>query len=59
MKLKIVNVLKDGREIEDITGHVVKMDEADVLYKIIGGMNKKRNNGGTYEDSRECDREGN
>lgn len=33
----IINVLKDGTVVPDLTGHVVQMDQAIEAYEVIGG----------------------
>ena len=37
----IRHVLKDGSEVNDIEGYVIRMDDHEELYKIIDGMNQK------------------
>lgn len=39
--MRVIHVLKDGSEIDDITGHVVKMDDAGTLYSLIREINRK------------------
>lgn len=39
--MRVIHILKDGSEIEDITGHVVKMEDAGTLYEMIRGINRK------------------
>lgn len=39
--MRVIHVLKDGSEIDDITGRVVKMDDAETLYSMIREINRK------------------
>lgn len=39
--MRVIHVLKDGSEVEDITGHVVRVEDAEPLYKMIRGINRK------------------
>lgn len=39
--MRVIHVLKDGSEIEDITGHVVRVEDAEPLYKMIREINRK------------------
>lgn len=39
--MRIIHILKDGSQVEDITGRVVKMDDADTLYSLIREINRK------------------
>lgn len=36
------NILKDGTEISDLTGHVVKQEDAENLYILLDAINNKR-----------------
>ena len=36
--------LKDGRVLEDITGHIVKKEDAPMAYSLIDHMNHEREN---------------
>lgn len=42
--MHVIHILKDGSQVEDITGHVVKMDDAAPLYHMIREINRKSNN---------------
>lgn len=33
--MKIIHILKDGTELEDINGHVVKSEEVPLLYETL------------------------
>lgn len=39
--MRVIHILKDGSEIEDITGHVVRVEDAGALYKMIRDINRK------------------
>ena len=39
--MRVIHVLKDGSQVEDITGHVVKMEDAGTLYSLIREINRK------------------
>ena len=39
--MRVIHVLKDGSEVEDITGHVVKVEDAGALYGLIRDINRK------------------
>ena len=39
--MRVIHILKDGSRIDDITGHVVKMEDAETLYKMIRDINRK------------------
>ena len=51
--MRVIHVLKDGSEIEDITGHVVRVEDAEPLYKMIREINRKS------EQSQNCTLSGN
>lgn len=36
------HILKDGTVLDDITGHVVKMEDAKVVYQIMDKLNEER-----------------
>lgn len=38
--MAVVHILKDGSVIEDITGHVVRMEDAGPLYELIDRINR-------------------
>lgn len=38
----VIHVLKDGTVLDDITGHVVKMEDAKVVYEILDKINRER-----------------
>lgn len=37
----VLHVLKDGTRPEDITGHVVKVRDAEVVYNLMDEMNRR------------------
>lgn len=39
--MRVIHILKDGSEVDDITGRVVKMDDARMLYSLIYEINSK------------------
>ena len=39
--MRVIHVLKDGSQVEDITGHVVRIEDAGTLYKMIREINRK------------------
>lgn len=38
----VKHILSNGSVLDDITGHVVKQEEAQLVYEIIGRINKER-----------------
>ena len=36
------HILKDGRELKDIRGHIVKAEDAKTAYKVIDELNEER-----------------
>lgn len=39
--IKVINVLKDGTIIEDLTGHVVRRADCPGAYEVMQNMNRK------------------
>ena len=39
----IHHILKDGTEVTDIAGHVIKVDQFEVLYQTINSINERVN----------------
>lgn len=37
----VIHILKDGSVVEDITGHVVRIEDARPLYDLIDSINRK------------------
>ena len=46
--MKIHHVLRDGTRTDDISGHVVKVEDAESVYALISQMNQRKvvNHGG-------------
>ena len=40
MMITIKHVLKDGTQVDDITGHVIKAEDHPVLYEVINRIQK-------------------
>lgn len=40
-QIKIHHILKDGTEVKDIKGHLIKAEEFPVLYEVINRIQKK------------------
>lgn len=40
MDVRIHHVLKDGTQVDDITGHMIKAADYPVLYEVINRINK-------------------
>lgn len=40
----IKHILKNGTELKDITGHVVKVEDAQAAYEILRSINEKKKN---------------
>lgn len=41
--MRVIHILKDGSRVDDISGHVVRMEDAETLYKMIRKINSKTN----------------
>jgi hypothetical protein len=44
--MSVIHILKDGSVVKDITGHVVRVEDAGPLYQLIDSINrgaKKKN----------------
>ena len=39
--MAVIHILKDGSIVKDITGHVVRMEDAGPLYDLIDSINRK------------------
>lgn len=46
------HILKDGTVLDDITGHVVKMEDARMVYELLDKINQER---GEKNDTRNGD----
>lgn len=40
--IRIHHVLKDGTQVDDISGHVIKAEQFEVLYHVIDQINAKK-----------------
>lgn len=40
--MKIHHVLKDGTRMDDISGHVVRVQDAESVYSLIAKMNQRK-----------------
>lgn len=48
--MAVYHVLKDGSRPKDITGHVIRLEDADPLYRLLDSLNlKKTSKKNTYE----------
>lgn len=39
--MAVIHILKDGSVVEDITGHVVRIEDAGPLYELIDRINRQ------------------
>lgn len=39
--MAVIHILKDGSIVRDITGHVVRMEDAEPLYQLIDTINRQ------------------
>lgn len=40
--MAVTHVLRDGTVLKEITGHIVKMEEAKAIYNLIESLNKRK-----------------
>lgn len=40
--MRIHHVLKDGTRLDDISGHVVRVQDAETVYNLIAKMNERK-----------------
>ena len=40
--MSVIHILKDGSRPTDITGHIVRLEDASPLYKFIHSVNQKK-----------------
>jgi hypothetical protein len=40
--MAIKHILKDGTVLDDISGHIVKMEDAELAYQIMDQLNEER-----------------
>lgn len=38
----VIHILKDGTRLDDIAGHIVRIRDAETVYKLMDEINKKR-----------------
>lgn len=50
--MAVYHILKDGTTVDDITGHVVRMEDAPALYELMASLSKKKTIH-TYENKKE------
>lgn len=41
--MPVIHILKDGSRVSDLKGHVVKIADAEPLYRLLHSMNQKTN----------------
>lgn len=39
--MAVIHILKDGRIVDDISGHIVKMEDAEPLYNLMQRINNE------------------
>ena len=39
--MSVVHILKNGSILNDITGHIVKIEDAKSVYQLLDGINRK------------------
>lgn len=40
--MRVIHILKDGSVVNDITGHVVRIEDAEPLYHLMDSINQQR-----------------
>ena len=40
--MSVIHILKDGSRVEDITGHIVKVSDAEPIYRLMADINSKK-----------------
>lgn len=43
--MAVIHILRDGSVVEDITGHVVRVEDAPALYQLIDKINREGSGG--------------
>lgn len=43
--MSVIHILRDGSRPRDLKGHVIKMEDAELLYRFIHSINQKSNIG--------------
>lgn len=46
--MAVIHILRDGSQVDDITGHVIKMEDAKELYRFLHSINLKGSKKSTY-----------
>lgn len=46
----VYHILKDGTKVNDITGHVVRIEDAPALYELMASLSKRKTN--TYKNEK-------
>ena len=46
--MAVIHILKDGSRVDDITGRVVKMEDAEELYRFLHNVKLKGSKKSTY-----------
>jgi hypothetical protein len=52
----IYHILKDGTTVDDITGHVVKLEDAAPLYRYLRNLTYERNKRGLHNEKNTKDK---
>lgn len=40
--MAVIHILKDGSLVKDISGHVIKMEDAGPIYQLLDSINRER-----------------
>lgn len=40
--MSVIHILKDGSRVDDIKGHVIRLEDAELLYRFIHNVNQKK-----------------
>lgn len=40
----VIHILKDGTRLDDIAGHIVRIRDAETVYKLMDSINRRVNN---------------
>lgn len=52
--MSVVHILKDGTRLNDITGHVVRLEDAESLYRFLDSLNQNNLNKSRIHNSNKC-----
>ena len=47
--MSVIHILKDGSRVDDIKGHVIRLEDAELLYRFIHNVNQKKRVGRKLE----------